>query len=63
MIDSYSHNTYIYVNNGHKSPILNLIKLTFLRAYPSLKPHILFYSNGVAIRHGLPDITHLNNWR
>ena len=31
----------------------------FFRAYPSLKPHILFYSNGLAIWHGLPDIRHI----
>ena len=26
-------------------PFFNLIKLTFSRVYPSLKPHISFYSN------------------
>ena len=35
------------------------MKLTFLRAYPSLKPHISFYNNGLAIRHSFPDITHI----
>ena len=34
--------------NGRMSFILNLIKLDLLTAYPSLKPHILFYSNGLA---------------
>ena len=41
--------------------IFNLIKLKCFRAYPSLKPHILFSSNGLAIWHGFPDITHLKN--
>ena len=41
--------THIEVNNGHKSAIFNFMELTFLRAYPSLKSHILFYSNGLAI--------------
>ena len=38
--------------------ILNLIKVIFFRAYLCLKPHILFYCNGLAIWHGLPDIEH-----
>ena len=32
------------VNDGRKSAILNLIDLTFFKAYHSIKPHILFYS-------------------
>ena len=51
--------TYNKVNNGCKSAILNLIELTFLSAYTSLKPYISFYSNGLAILHGLPDIMHI----
>ena len=43
-------------NNGRKSAILNLIKLKFFRAYPSLKPHVSHYRNGLAIRHSFPDI-------
>ena len=39
--------------------ILNLLELKFLRVYPYLKPHILFYSNGLAICYGLSDITHI----
>ena len=39
--------------------ILHLIDLKFLRSYPHLKPHILFYSNGPAIWHGLSDIRHI----
>ena len=42
---------------GHKSTIwnsslitiLNFIELKNVRAYPSLKLHILFYSNGLTI--------------
>ena len=33
----------------------NLIELTFLCVYLSLKLHILFYINGLAIWHGLSD--------
>ena len=35
----------------------------FFRVHPPLKPHILFYSSGLAIEQGLPDIRHieLNN--
>ena len=35
-------------------------KLNFIRLHP--RPHILFYSNGLAIYHGLPDIRpiHIN---
>ena len=29
--------------------------MEFFRAYPYSKPHILFYSNSLAIWHGLPD--------
>ena len=36
----------------------NLIELKCFRAYPYLKPHIWFYSGGLAIWHGLSDITH-----
>ena len=39
---SFPDITHIEVNNGLKLVILNLIELTFLRAYPHLKPHILF---------------------
>ena len=31
-------------------------KLKIFRAYPYLKPHILFCSNGLAIWHGVSDI-------
>ena len=50
---------HIKVNNHRKSAILNFFKLTFFRAYPSLKHYILFYSKGLAIWHGFPDITHI----
>ena len=39
--------------------ILNLLEFKFLRAYHSLKPHILFYSNGLAIWQSLPDIRNI----
>ena len=39
--------THIKVNNGLKLSILNLIELNFFRAYPYLKPHMLFYSKGL----------------
>ena len=42
-----------------KPAILNLIELKIFRTNPYLKPHILFYSNGLAFRHGFPDITHI----
>ena len=41
--------TDIKVNDGHKSDILNFIKLTFSRAYPYMKPHIVFDSSDLAI--------------
>ena len=43
--------TEFKVNDDYKLAIFNLI---------NLKPHILFHSNGVAIWHGLPDITYIN---
>ena len=39
--------------------MLIMIKLKIFRAYPYLKPHILFCSNGLAIWHGLSDIRHI----
>ena len=44
------------VNNALNAVILNLIKSNFFKMHPPLKSHILFYSNGLAIQHGLPDI-------
>ena len=35
-----------------------MIEFNFFRAYSSLKPQTLFYSNGPAIWHGFPDIRH-----
>ena len=44
------HNiTYMNVNNGSKSAILNLIELKFVRMNPSMKYHILLYSNDLDI--------------
>ena len=53
------HITHIKVNYDRMSAILNLMELIFFRTYHSLKPHILFYSNGLAIWHNCPDITHM----
>ena len=50
----------IKVNNGRNLAILNLIEVKIFRAYPSLKTHILFYSNGLAIWHDFPDITQIS---
>ena len=46
-------------------PFYTFIKLIILCAYPSLKPHISFYSNGLGIWHSFPDITdnNVNNGR
>ena len=42
--------------------ILNWIELNFLgHVYPSLKPHILYHSNGLAIWHGFPDNKHIKD--
>ena len=50
---------HIKVNYGRKSAISKLIKLKILRAYPYLKPYILFCCNSLAIWHGLSDIRHI----
>ena len=47
------------VNNVSKSAIFNLIKLEFVRLNLSMKSHILFHTNGLAIWHGFPDIMHV----
>ena len=56
---SFPDITHIKANNGLESTILNLIRLNFFRAYPSLKLLILFYSNGLAIWHSSPDISNI----
>ena len=38
---------------------MSFIELTFFRAYPFLKPHILFYGDAPAIWHGFPDINYI----
>ena len=53
--------THIKANDGRMSAIFNLLELKFFRVYPSLKPHILFYSDGLAIWHCFPDITHIQS--
>ena len=50
---------HIEVKSGRRSAILNLIKLKFFMVYPYLKLHILFYSKGLAIWFGFPDIMHI----
>ena len=39
----------VEVNNGRWAAIFNFIDLKFFKMHPLLKPHNLFYSNGVAI--------------
>ena len=45
----------IYIKVGHFE--FDLVDI--FRAYPSLKPHILLYSNGIVIWHSIPDIMHI----
>ena len=44
---------------AEKAAILNLNKSTFFKVHPHLKSHISFYSNGLAIWHGLPNNGHV----
>ena len=37
----------------------NLIKLTFLRVYPSLKPHMFLYGKHLPIWYGFSDVIHI----
>ena len=46
------------IRSGRKSAIFNFIMLKIFMVYPYLELHILFYSNGLAILSGFPDITH-----
>ena len=50
---------------AEKAAILNLIESKFFKMHPHLESHILFYSNGLAIWHGLPNNGHVkvNNGR
>ena len=47
------------IGSGCTSSLLNFIMLKFFMVYPYLELHILFYSNGLAIWSGFPDITHI----
>ena len=47
------------MNNGLKAAILNLIESKFFKMHPQLKSHISLFSNGPAIQHGLPNISHV----
>ena len=38
---------------------MNLIESEFFKMHPQLKSHISFYSNRLAIQHGLPNIGHV----
>ena len=38
-----------------QAAFLCLIEPKFVKIHPLLKYHILFYSNGLAIQHGLPN--------
>ena len=49
------------ITNGSMSAISNLIKFKIFRAYPSLKPHIQFHSNGLVKWYGLEDIMHIKS--
>ena len=46
----------VEVNNGRYAAIFNLIDLKFFKMRLLLKPHNLFYSNGVAILSDFHDI-------
>ena len=52
--------TDINVNDGRKltRTFVNYIKLDIFQGISSLKPHILFYSNSLAIWHSFSDTTH-----
>ena len=47
----------VEVNNGRWALIFNFIDLKFFKMHPLLKPHNLFYSNGVVILSGFHDIS------
>ena len=47
------------IKSCRKAAIFNFIRLKFFMVYPYLELHILFYSNGLAIWSGFPDITHI----
>ena len=49
----------VEVNNGRYAAIFNFIDLTFFKMHPLLKPHNLFYSNGVAILSGFQVLSQL----
>ena len=47
----------MYVNLCHVCRTRCRVRLSVYLAYPSLKPHILFHSNALAVWHRFPDIT------
>ena len=52
----------VEVNNGRKAAILNFINLKFFKLHPLLKPHNLFYSNGLAILSGFMIFCKTFSW-
>ena len=46
------------IGSGRRSAICNFIMFKFFMVYLYLELHILFYSNGLAIWSGFPDITY-----
>ena len=46
----------VEVNNGREAAIFNFINLKFSKMHTLLKPHNLFYSNGLAILSSFHDI-------
>ena len=50
---------HIKVNNVSMSAIFILLRLEFVGLNLSMKSHILFHTNGLAIWHGFPDIMHV----
>ena len=44
---------------ARQTAILSLIESKFFKMHPLLKFHILFYSNGLAIKHGLLNNGHV----
>ena len=47
------------VNNDREAAILNLIELKNFTMHPVQKSHKMLYSNGLAIYHGLPNISNV----
>ena len=59
MLSESRYREHLSIKSGRKSAIFNFIMLKCFMVYPYLELHILFYSNGLAIWSGFPDITHI----